>query len=165
MSAATVRAAIQAWTVGGNIAGLNAVYKAQPWFVDGQRWNLAAELGSGAVAFVHLAERAESRITLPALEGNKAITYTAGLVVLYQYLIPTEPASEDVWVDPLDAVLEAIVERFRADPTFGTAGSPIFQAAQDPNDCRIVSDLPRRTSGVVQSWNVVEFHCTEIIVA
>lgn len=173
MPASTVRAAVASWISGGNIAGLNTVYRAQPWFVDGQKWNLSAQLGSGAVGFVHILEEAERRLTFPAespantsgVVGEKEITYTLGFVVLYQYLIPTDPASEDDWVDPLDTLLAAIKARLRSDPTLGTGGDPIFEAAQDPNDCRTVHDLPRRDSGTVQSWNVVEFHATEIIQA
>lgn len=171
MSRATVRAAVASWIEGGGIAGLNTVYRAQPWFVDGQRWKLSAQLGSGAVGFVHIVEDTERRATLPAegpantsgVVGQKIVTYTIGFVVLFQYLIPAEAASEDVWTDPLDALLEGIKARLRSDPTLGTAGSPIFQAAQDPGDCRIMSDLPRRESGLVMSWNVIEFHADEII--
>ena len=173
MSAGTVRAAVASWISGGAIAGLNSVYRAQPWFLDGQKWNLSAQLGSGAVGFVHIVEETERRITFPAegpantsgAVGQKMVTYTIGFVVLFQYLIPTDPASEDVWVDPLDTMLEAIKARLRSDPTLGTGGSPIFQAAQDPNDCHIMHDLPKRDSGLVMSWNVIEFHADEILQA
>lgn len=173
MSSASVRAAVASWIEGGGIAGLNSVYRAQPWFVDGQKWDLSAQLGSGAVGFVHIVEETERRLTIPAegpantsgVVGEKMVTYTVGFVVLYQYLIPTNPASEDVWTDPLDALLEGVKARLRSDPQLGTGGSPIFQAAQDPGDCRIMRDLPRRTSGAVMSWNVIEFHADELIQA
>lgn len=168
MSSATVRAALFGFfdtaRAAATVPGLNKVYAAQPWFVDGARWQLDKELGSGSVAYLHLAEDTESRIALPALTGQKRVDCTVGLVVLYQYLIPTDAASEDAWAGPLDATIDALKNLIRSDPNCGVPVT-IFQAGQQPNGIMIRRHLPRRTAGAVLSWNVLEFAVTEIIEA
>jgi hypothetical protein len=173
VSAAALRSAAATWFATDSIPGLVRVYKEQPWFVDGSVWNLGTSvngepIGSGAVAFVHISEQYESRLTVPAITGSKMLTYKCALVVLYQYVIPSgvvTPAAEDDWVLGLDALLDGVVARLRVDPTIGTAGSPVFQAGQDPDDDKIIRDLPRRYDGVIGSWNVVEFTANEIVTA
>lgn len=168
MSSATVRAALFGFFDGARAAatvpGLNTVYAAQPTFVDGAKWQLAKDLGSGSVAYLHLAEDTETRIALPAVTGWKRVDYTVGLVVLYQYVIPPDPAGEDSWAGPLDATIDGLKDLIRSDPNCGVPAD-IFQTGQAPGGITIRRQLPRRTSGAVLSWNVLEFAVTEIIEA
>jgi hypothetical protein len=173
MSSADVRAAVTAFLESPALPGLSQWFKSPPWFVDGDAWNLADHLGSGSVGMVHLTEKSESRITYPAVQplmpgapiGQKAVRYKVGLVVLYQYLLPSStlaPVPSDDYVGQLDATLDAIEDRLRSDPNLGNP-DVIFQAGQDQNDITIHRDLPRRTSAKILAWTVVEFNVLEII--
>lgn len=167
MSMSTVREAIQSYLAAGNIPGLNRVYLDQPWYIDGADWNLASELGSGAVAFVHLSRDEETRISTPWVKAQEAVHYDVAIVVAYQYLIPsaaTGAVSEDAWVGPLDETLQGIKDLIHADPTLGSP-DVIFQAGQRPSGISIDRPLPRRVKGKVLAWTVVELGVTEIIQA
>lgn len=165
----TVRAAIQAYLAAGQIPGLARVYLDQPWYIDGQNWNLSADLGSGSVAFVHLTHDEETRISTPWIEAQETVHYDVSLVVAYQYLIPSaasDDVSEDSWVLALDDTLQGIKDLIHDDPTLGTGPTGvIFQAGQRPKGITIDRALPRRMAGKVLSWTVVEFGVTEIIQA
>lgn len=174
MSAGAVRKAIQGYLLGLEVPGVSKVYRAQPWDpIEEQGWEFADGRDSDAVVVVHLEEQRESRAALPAKYpgrtevGYKAVDHTVGLIVLYQYLIPDSlPVTEDtdVWVDDLDAILDALRAGIEADPTLGTgAGGVIFQAGQDPDDLLISRDLPKRLPDKVLSWQVIRFTATEII--
>lgn len=168
MSAAAVRRAIQDYLVAANIDGVETVYRAQPWDpIADDGWSLATDLGHGAVVIVHLEQEQESRITVPAIGGNKAVDHTVGLIVLYQYLIPdTLPpgVDSDVWVDPLDAILDGIRAAIQASPTLN-APAVIFEAGQAAGDLSIQRDLPRRLADKVLSWQLIRLTVTEIITA
>ena len=172
MSAQAVRAAVQAYFV-GQVTGLNQVYRAQPTFADGKNWNLATDLGSGAIGYVHLDAEKETRLTLPYQTGYKQVDYEVGLVVLYQYLIPSNTLvaqNGDEWTDALDVTLDGIKNRLRRDPTLGTSVAQggtglIFEAGEAKDDIMIARELPRRSPGKVLSWNVVQFKLTEIVQA
>lgn len=167
MPSAEVRAAVTEFFASANIPGLNKVHSAPPYWVDGSEWDLAASLGSGAVAAVHLVEDSESRITVPALTGQKMIEYVVGLMVFYQWLLPSNtltPVDEAAWADPLDIIIDGIKARLRSDPNCGLP-AVVWQSAQSKNDVRIKRDIPRKFNGKVLSWNVVEFQVTEEITA
>jgi hypothetical protein len=144
------------------------VYAAFPWFIDGATFDLAANLGNGAVAYVHLADTEESRLTVPAVQGEKIVHYEVAVIVAYQFLIPSTDVdvtiSEDEWVDPLDVILQGIKDRIHADPQLGAPGV-VFLAAQTPRSMRVHSEMPRRLPGKILSWHAVEFQLTEIITA
>lgn len=165
MSSAAVRAGLVAYFKAQNIAGLNKVHSAPPFWADGSEWNLAANLGSGAVAAVHLTSDAESRISVPALTGTKIVHYRVGLMLFYQWLKPSAqltPVDEAAWADPLDVIVDGVKAALRADPNCGIP-SVIWQSAQDANDVVVQRDIPRQLPGKVVSWNVVEFNVYEVI--
>jgi len=170
VSAATVRAALKDYFADASIDGLNKVFGAPPYWADGSEWNLADNLGSGAIAAVHLASESETRVTLPATTGSKNVVYQVGLMVFYQYLLPSAtltPIEEDAWCGPLDDILDGVKARLRADPNCGMP-SVIWQAGLDKSgnpNITIQRDLPRRLAGKVLSWNVVEFTVDEIVTA
>jgi hypothetical protein len=165
MSSAQVRSAVTGFFKTAAIPGLNAVHPAPPYWADGSEWDLANSLGSGAIAAVHLVEDDESRITVPVLTGQKIVNYTIGLLIFYQWLIPSAsltPVDESSWVGPLDVIIDGVKTRLRSDPNCGMP-SVVWQSAQDVNDVKIKRDLPRMLPGKVVSWNVVEFRVAEII--
>ncbi|HEY8976308.1 MAG TPA: hypothetical protein VIN75_18985 [Burkholderiaceae bacterium] len=181
MSRATVRAALYAYLQagcagGGSVPGVTKVYRAQPWLIDGKTWNLSSDLGSGAVVFLHFMDKGETRQADPAASvstevvGWKQVDYQVALVVLYQYLIPSNTQSVqytgEEWVDALDATLGGLEDLLRADPTAGTGpGGAVFEMAQSPGDLTLPQDLPRLVNGKVMSWQALHFTATEMIQA
>lgn len=173
MSNASIRAAVRDYFDGTD--GIAEVYSAQPTFVGGQDFQLNVAGGSGAVAYVHLVHADESRITLGGPQtGYKSVQHDVALVILYQYLIPSgtaAPQQLDAWSDPLDAIIDAVKARLRADPTCGvgyqpvTADGVVFQAGEQSNDIVVDQDLPRLMSGKIISWNVVRFQLIELVLA
>jgi hypothetical protein len=161
-----VRAAIAAYFESAQIPGLNAVHPAPPYWADGSEWDLKAQLGSGAIAAVHLAEEQESRITVPVLTGQKMVEYRVGLMLFYQWLKPATlvPQDESAWSGPLDVIIDGVKDRLRADPNCGVPGV-VWQSAEDKGDVKIQRDIPRQLPGKVLSWNVVEFMVDEIVTA
>lgn len=165
MSSATVRAALTTFFGTPPIAGITKLHSAPPYWADGSEWDLANDLGSGAIAAVHLADDAERRITVPALTGQKIVTYTVGFMIFYQYLLPSAsltPVDPAAWSDPLDAIIDGVKARIRSDPTCGIP-SVVWESGQTPGYPKVVRDLPRRLPGKVLSWNVVEFQVDEVI--
>jgi hypothetical protein len=166
VSSATVRAAIVAYLGSVPIAGLNKIHPAPPYWADGSEWDLKKQLGSGAIAAVHLVTDNESRITVPVNTGQKKVEYTVGLMLFYQWLMPATltPQDESAWAGPLDVIIDGVKALLRADPNCGLPAT-VWESAQQPGDVTIVRDIPRRLPGKVLSWNVLEWHVTEIITA
>lgn len=167
MSDSAVRLAIQDFFANPKIDGIQRVYRDVPWFLDGAQWEVYDQRGWAAVCAVHLRSSNESRVTLPWKDGSKQVQHTVGMIIQYQYLIPTQfnfDEAEDSWVEGLDAIVDGIKDRIRSDYTMGHS-DVIFQAGQDRNDIRIQRDVPIIDKGRVVSWNVIEFNVTEIIQA
>lgn len=167
MADGAVRKAIQQFFSSPEIDGIQRVYKDVPWFLDGARWEVYDQRGWAAVCAVHLTSSRESRVTLPWKDGSKQVNHTVGMIIQYQYLIPTQftfDEAEDSWIEGLDSIVDGIKNRIRSDYTMGNT-DVIFQAGQNPNDIRIQRDVPIIDKGRIVSWNVVEFDVTEIIQA
>lgn len=171
MSDATVRAALVAYLNQAAIPGIPKWYLDEPWIIQGNQWDFQPG-GFGAVAYVHIDDVKESRITLPsqtpliAAAGNKRVDYTVSFLILYKFQVPTNatPGSEDQWVGPLDTMIGQFKAAVRADPNAG-APAVIWQWGQAENGISHTRDLPVRNGGYVQSWNRVEVAVTEIITA
>lgn len=169
MSSADVRAALFDYFSTAQIQGVRRVYKASPWWVDGNEWNFAIDQGSATVAFLHIAEENETRLTLPAVLGQKRVTYRVLFYILYQYLFPagqTDGVSEDDWAAPLDATIDAVKDLIRADPNCGLPAS-IWQSGQDAADLKTQRDVPfiMADGGSLGSWSSITFTVEEIITA
>lgn len=168
MSDNAVRVALRTFFQTPTIPGLTKIYLDQPTIIQGANWDVQTKLGWGAVGFIHLDTSRESRVTLgAAIGGSKQVNHTVGLVIQFQYLIPsTLPAGqeEDSWVGPFDSIIDGIKTRIRSDPTAGNP-SVIFQFGQDNGDIRVTRDLPQDDIGRVIVFAVVEFDVTEIIQA
>lgn len=170
MTAANVRAQIANWFQPPAVEGLQTCYPAMPYWAGGDKWELAVNDGWGAVAYVHLREESESRIGLGGATGGiKEVTYQVGLVLLFKWLIPTQlPAGQDEssYVLALDTLIDSVKARIRSDRTFGSGPNGIiWQAGTGENDLKVARDLPRRQSGAVLSWQVIEFEVVEMIAA
>lgn len=166
MGRATVRAALQSFLTG--ITGITTLYKDAPWEMTGDNWQTATI--PGTPGFLHLDHSTESRIAMGGEHGGfKEVDYTVSLVLLYQYLIPSDlgGANKDVWVDNLDALLDNVVNKIRSDRAFGTNGSVIFEAGNQDQGIQISQDLPHwdQGGGKVRNWVRVEFKVTEIVAA
>jgi hypothetical protein len=160
MSASTIRRAVRDYIA--PTAGLANTYKAEPHFVGEDAW-VAYDGTRGTMAFVNIDNEDESRLVINGTTtSGQQITYDVALVLLYEYLIPPDEASPDDWVDGLDALIDALKVRFRADPHLGTGpGGVVWSAAQEDGALRIARDLPKQGNGVVRSWNVLTFKVTE----
>lgn len=170
MSAATVRAQMQAFLADPAIPGMQRWYRDQPYFAAGEQWDLAANNGWGAIGWPTITDETESRITLPALTGQKEITYKVAVVLLFQWLKPSTPHAEDAYIGPLDDLIEAVKTRLRSDPKAGTGpglGGVIFQQSQDDGDLTIARDVPRlaKGGGKVLAWQYISTTVREITTA
>lgn len=189
MSQGAVRRAIAAYlNNAGQVAlpGFNHCYRAQPAFLDPTKWwQIPASLGVGTLGYLHLALVEEDRIAYPAIQGQKKVEYTAALVLISRYPIPSSSQAQqyqgDEWADGWDATVEALKAYLRADPLAGTgpvnppSGQPagdgsgvIWQCAQTQGDLRLsAGDMPVRdvTAGELLNFAVLEFHATEVITA
>jgi hypothetical protein len=164
MGRATVRAALQSFLTG--TTGLTTLYKDAPWEMTGDNWQTNGL--PGTPGFLHLDHSSESRISLGGDHGGfKQVDYTASLVLLYQFVIPSDVASKDVWVDGLDTLLDAVVTKIRSDRAFGTNGTVIFEAGNQDQGIQISQDLPHwdHGGGKVRNWVRVEFKVAEIVPA
>lgn len=167
MGSADIRAAVSSYFEGAAIPGLNKVYGAPPYWADGGDWTLGLSQGSAAVGAVHIVEESESRITVPIRTGQKMVEYKLGLMLFYQWTVPSGALAKvgaDEWSDPLDVIIDGCKALLRADPNLGVPAT-VWQAGQDPNDIRILRDIPRRMTGSVLSWNVIEFMVREVVTA
>lgn len=167
MSAASVRSTVAAFVSGGSIANLAKVYSDYPWRIAGTALAITPTTNFGAVAWPHIAEQSEHRITFPAGSGSKEVTYEVALIVVAQYRIPPTAGNGDEWVAPTDALLDAIVARLRSDQKLGSGpSSSILQAGeQGTANLKINRDMPRVDGGILHVWTSVGFTVTEIVTA
>jgi hypothetical protein len=171
MSMGSIRAAIKNYLAAQAIPGLNRVYQGMPAYIDPAVWNLSAQGGYGAIAYVHLTESSETRIATPYITGQKMVPYLVGIVVEFRYAIPVQDAvalNGDEWTTGLDGILEGLKAAVRADPRLGTGDlGDVFQAGQDQKDLLLRSQLPTRDeeNGEIWVWSVLEAQVSENITA
>lgn len=179
MSADTVRTQLKAFLSSPAITGIGKVYRSEPWFIAGEKWSLVDNGGWGSVVWPWISDEKEDRLTLGAstpggpAAGQKAITYTVSIVVLYEYLIPASLPSgqeEDAWQAPLDTIIEGIKARLRSDPKAGTGDGldgVIFEQSQEPGDLAVMRDTPvlAKGGGKVIVWQRIDTTVKEIITA
>jgi len=164
----------------GSVTGVDKVYRAFPWLIDGKTWAPSAALGSGTVVFLHFMDKGETRAADPAASvssevvGWKLVDYQVAVGVYYQYVIPSNTQSVqydgDEWVLQLDKTLEELEAWIRADPTAGTGPNgdgtgAVFEMAQSPGDLTLPQDLPLRMPGKMISFQALHFTATEVIQA
>lgn len=162
MAARQVRAAIRDYIA--PTAGVTRAFKDEPRFAGEDAWYDSAG-AHGTVVYVHIDDERESRFALTGTTtSGQRIDYDVSIVILYEYVVPTEEADPSDWVDGLDDLIGALKARLRADPTMGTGpGGVVWQAAQEDGALHIARDLPKLASGVVRSWNVLQFKAAEVL--
>ena len=185
MSSDSVTDALVAWLDAPNVIGLSRVYDEAPWYVEPTSWDLAAQLGWGAVGFIHINHEQEHRVAMGGSQGGiKQIDYDVGVVLCFQYLIGStiDPDSGSTgYRRPLNQLLDGVRARLRQDRTIGTApgvdglggieiepGGSILQVGEGDGtsgvDITVTRDLPRRAPGKIWSWQLVEFKVVEFAV-
>ena len=170
MSAATVRAAIVAYLSTPPIPGLGKLYAAEPFFSPGSDRDplTGGSPGAGAVGFVWITESQEERASLPAVYGSKAVEHATTIALKYSYLRQATTSGPDAYVDPLDGLLDAVVARVRADPTFASNGV-IFQAGEGLLGAAAGKDIvvhwgqPVLVGQRVECWVAVDVSVIEIV--
>jgi hypothetical protein len=169
VGAASVRAAVTAFLRAQSIPGVGHVFSEWPYYVANATAfdkNNPSLLGQCAL-MVHLWQTHESRISLPAVTGQKARVYVVSLGILYRYMIPNNAGvqpDQDLWVAGLDAIIDGLRVAIESDPNLGNA-AVIWQAGQEPGDLSTEIDLPVRDGGYVRILARMDMHVTEIVTA
>lgn len=167
MTAQTLRAGIKTFIDTPAIPGLQPLYLNYPWRAAGQAFAVDPARGWGAIAWPHLDQQGEKRLTLPAGTGSKEITYRVGLLTIFQYRIPPSlpaGAREDDWSHSHDGLLDALCARLRSDQTLG---GTVIQAGEGDSQPQMTirRELPQVDNGILWCWTAVEFEAAEIIQA
>ncbi len=165
MSTTTVIDQIQSFLA--PIPGITVLFKDVPWQMTGENWQ--ANSMPGTAAFLHVEHITESRIAMGGEHGGwKQRDYQVALVVLYQYLIPSDVASKDVWVDGRNALVDAAIARIESDRGFGSVdGFPIWQAGNQDRGIEVNLEFPvwDKGGGKVRNWFRLDFKVTEMVPA
>lgn len=145
--------------------GITTLYTDAPWEMTGDNWQ-KNDL-PGTPAFLHVEHITESRIAMGGEHGGwKRRDYQIALVLLYQYVIPSDVASKDVWVVGRNTLIDNVIARIESDRAFGSvAGVPIFEAGNQDDGISATFDFPHWDTGggKVRNWVRVEFKVTEMI--
>lgn len=169
MSITSVNTAVWNWLKPTN--GIAVLHQAVPTYMLGDQWQNNGV--QGTPAYLHIVDINESRITVPAITGQKRRDYQFLIVCLYQWYIPADASTSptggtDGWVTGQLQLLDNIVARIEQDPTFGTGPNGIvFEAGNQDSGIRTHRDGPTldRNGGKVMAWCHVEFTVTEIVQA
>ncbi len=185
MSADNVIDTLTNWLAPPNVVGLNAVYDAAPWFIDGAAWELDSQLGWGAIGCLWIDHDDEVRIAAGGIAsdgtpaGIKALHYDMGLLLIFKYVIPAlsdQAVAATGYRRALNGLLDGIKVRLRATrgaggPTGGTGGAlvtpagtilSIAEGRDGSPDITSDRDLPKRDTGILWAKNLIQFHVTEV---
>ena len=139
MGRATVRAAIAAYFAPSQVTGLSTTYRSRPKQIPSTAFKLSANAGSGAVLVIHLPNDDEKRLTLgPPSAAQKFNVHDVAMELLFQSAKPDSMVA----MDDHDALIDALMIRFRADRTLGTGGSPIWQAGEGTEGIKVELEKP-----------------------
>jgi len=155
---ATARDAVATWIAPPNVAGLNTVFTSWPKLIEGADFTADQPPGtaSGTVAVVHIVHEDEQRIAFGGEHGGwKRVTYTITVQLFHRSL---EPDAADAQ-DHLDAVVDALKERIRADRTLGSPD--VWQAAEES----FTGDygVPDLSNDAIETWASISFALTEML--
>lgn len=167
MGSQGVRAAIAAHLAPPAIPGLSTVYRGLPVTIVDTDWAIGIDTGWGAGSYLHINDRAESRVAMGGEHGGiKRVDYQCALVVFFRwrYTDHGPDNATDGWTDAFDGLIDDLVTRIRADRTFGCGTSgPIWQVGEGEQDVRVQVDAPHEDSGQVVVWAALEFEVTEMV--
>jgi len=165
MSTTDVIAQVQSFLTG--TPGITNLYRDAPWEMTGDNWQTNSL--PGTPAFLHVEHVTESRIAVGGAHGGwKQRDYQVALVLLYQYVIPSDVASKDVWVDGRNTLIDNVMTRIQSDRAFGSVnGYPVWEAGNQDQGIEVNYDFPHwdHGGGKVRNWVRVEFKVTEMIPA
>ncbi len=164
-----VRQTVAAWFAPPSVPGLNTVYRGEPKQVPGTDFFAGTPAGtpSGAVAYPYVETQNEHRIALGGPHGAwKQADHDVALIVRFVSNQQTGEAAQD----DHDALIDAIVDRLRADRQLGTTidQTPhIFQAGEGDTvggaDIHILSDLPKLANNQLVIWSAVRFRVVVMV--
>lgn len=164
MGRATVRAQIATYFAPANVAGLSTTYRARPKEIPGQAFNLSANGGSGAVLVIHLPDDEVRRVTLgPAGTGSQKFdVHQVALELMFRSVKPDAQVAQD----DHDALVDALMARFRADPTFGSTNLvPIWSAGETPFGVKKSFTEPKLSKQEFVCNGVIRFEAQEVVIA
>lgn len=167
MSRSTVRRAVATYLSSPMVPGVGTVFASPPKIsTAGDAFEaLPAGTPTGAVLYVETLQGQEIRVAVGGpTAGAKLVTYEVRIHLLAR---SSQAKSEDA-MDDHDAILQAILQRLRADRTLGTAGSsnPILQAGEGDAGITYQTGMPKRTgNGGTHIWSLVDFQAQEWLVA
>lgn len=162
MSRAIVRAGVRAWLT-GQVAGINTVYRAIPKVIPANAF-VAGQTGAtaGCVAMVHIASDRESRIAMGGEHGGwKRVDYEVDIQLFFRHTAPSVALGDDAGLvasDELDAIVETLKARIRADRT---AGGTVWQWGEAELVGRY-GELVER-GDAVELWAEISTEVTEMI--
>lgn len=167
MSRSTVRHAAATWLAGANIAGVGTVFPSPPKVARSSDAlaNVPAGTPSGSVLFVEITETREIRAALGgATAGKKLVTHMVRLHLLFRSRQPKAEAA----MDDHDTLVEAILQRLRADRTWGTetSSTPILQAGEGDAGITVATGMPKDAgTGTTLIWTAIDLDAVEYITA
>ena len=155
---AAARAAIAAWFAPPNVVGLNTIFPSFPLRIADAAYFAGTVPGtqSGAVAVVHIIRETETRVAMGGpTSGVKRADFECSLqVMMHSTLQTAEGATDD-----LDAVVNAIKVRLRADRTFGSVD--VWQAGE--HNLVVDYNEPRMTEKWIENWVVIGFELSQFL--
>jgi len=158
MTRAAARAAVAAWFAPPNVLGLNRVYPSFPKLIPTNIYFAGTVPGtrSGAIGIVHIVNKHEVRHAMGgAHSGVKRVDYEVELQIL---MLSSRKVAE-LATDDLDAVVDAVETRLRADRTLGSPN--VWQAGEKQVDVDYIE--PRLTEQWIENWCAVRFELTQFL--
>lgn len=164
MSSRAIRNIVQQFFLQPPLQSLPIIYR--HWNSQMQLYATQTTVPEQTVAALHIATEVDSRISNPATTGIVMVDYKIQLMICH-FL---DSVIGDEVADALDDMVESIKTRLRSDPFLGqgSAGFPVFQSAQAPQD-RLISVNRGDTmyldegvaNGAAVTWMGVEWIVTE----
>lgn len=116
---------------------------------------------SGSIVVIHLPRSLEKRAALGGEHsGKKRVDYTCALEI---YFLSRQERSENAMAD-FDTLIDSLIDRIRADRTFGSGGltdGQIWQAGEGQQGIEIVHDEPSVKEGRFRLHGLVRLEVTE----
>ncbi len=123
---------------------------------------LPAGTPTGSVIYVEVLQVSEVREAVGGpTAGAKLVTYDVRVHLLAR---SSQAKAEDA-MDDHDSIVEAILQRLRADRTLGSAGA-ILQAGEGTAGITTQTGMPKAMgSGITHVWSLIDFQAQEWLVA
>lgn len=164
MSRSSIRHAVATYLQTPAIAGIGTVFPSPPKIsTAGDAFEgLPAGTPTGSVVYVEILQVQEVREALGGPSaGAKFVNYDVRVHLLAR---SSQEKAEDA-MDDHDAIVDAIIQRLRADRTLGSAGA-ILQAGEGTEGITVQTGMPKAMgSGITHVWSLIDFQAQEWVVA